>query len=49
MYQKLSLRVGTVILPGRIVAQKTVTGPYVIVEKNLKTSTYLLKQNLIVK
>lgn len=41
-----SLGIGVVILPGRAVAPKTVIGPHVIVEKNLKPGVYLLKQEV---
>lgn len=44
-----SLGVGVVILPGRTVAPKTVIGPKVIVEKNMESGTYLLKQEFVVK
>lgn len=44
-----SLGIGVVILPGRIIAPKTVIGPHVIVEKNLEPGVYLLKQELVVR
>lgn len=47
--EESSLGVGVVILPGRIVAPRTTIGPHVVVEKNLETGTYLLKQELVVK
>ena len=44
-----SLGIGVIILPGRTVAQNTIIGPRVIVEKNLKPGRYLLKQELVIE
>lgn len=40
------LGVQVVILPGRIIAEKTVIGPKILVEKNLASGKYILKQQI---
>jgi len=42
-----TLGVQVVILPGRIIAENTVIGPKVLVEKNLASGKYFLKQEII--
>jgi NDP-sugar pyrophosphorylase family protein len=42
-----ALGVQVVILPGRIIAESTIFGPKVLVEKNLPSGKYLLKQQII--
>lgn len=44
--EEASLGIGVVILPGRIVAARTIIGPRVIVDKNLPAGRYVLKQEL---
>ncbi|MDM8927002.1 hypothetical protein QU862_29635, partial [Escherichia coli] len=45
--QRSRLGVQVIILPGRIISPNTQLGPRVIVERNLPTGTYSLRQELI--
>ena len=45
--QRSRLGVQVIILPGRIISPNTQLGPRVIVERNLPTGNYLLRQELI--
>lgn len=45
--ENAALGVQVVILPGRVVAENTMIGPKIIVEKNLPTGSYTLKQSIL--
>ena len=42
-----ALGVQVVILPGRIIAENSIFGPKILIEKNLPSGKYLLKQQII--
>lgn len=42
-----ALGVQVVVLPGRIIAENTIFGPKILIEKNLPSGKYVLKQQII--